>query len=154
MVPKLSKVLVTTDFSDVANKAVPYAYGVAGQGGEVHLLHVIEHQDVPSPLHAHYSPDELNRPEKRKEVTEKVTQELQALIPQGAQEKGVATQTAVGCHPHVARGIIKEAEQRGADCIVVGSHGRGALLHLLLGSVAEEVLRGAAVPVLIVPDRG
>lgn len=153
MATKLHRILVTTDFSEVANKAVPFAYEIANQGGEVHLLHIIEHQKVPSPLIAHYGTDELNDPEKRKEVAAKVEEQLRALIPEEAGEKGVETKAAVGFHPHVAEGIIEEINNRKADAVVVGSHGRSALVHLLLGSVAEEVLRKSPVPVLIVPSR-
>jgi len=46
--------------------------------------------------------------------------------------------------------IIEEANRSSAELIVLGSHGRGALAHLLLGSVAERVLRHAPVPVLLV----
>ena len=49
MIPKISKVLVTTDLSDFANRAIPYAYAVAHPGGEVHLLHLIEHQNAVIP---------------------------------------------------------------------------------------------------------
>ena len=47
--------------------------------------------------------------------------------------------------------ILEEAERVGADCIVMGSHGHGAVHRALLGSVSESVLRKAARPVTIVP---
>lgn len=47
--------------------------------------------------------------------------------------------------------ILKEASKLGADIIVLGSHGRGAMYHLLVGSVSEGVLQKAECPVLIVP---
>lgn len=51
--------------------------------------------------------------------------------------------------------IVRAAHDIGADMIVVGTHGRGGLSHLLLGSVAERVLRDAPVPVVVVrQDRG
>lgn len=49
-----------------------------------------------------------------------------------------------------AHEILGEAKERGADVIVVGTHGRGGLGHLLLGSVAERVIRAADRPVLVV----
>ncbi len=49
--------------------------------------------------------------------------------------------------------ILQEARQYEADLIVIGSHGHGALYHLLLGSVCEGVLRGAHCPVMIVPSQ-
>ncbi|MDT0630853.1 universal stress protein [Rubrivirga litoralis] len=52
-----------------------------------------------------------------------------------------------------ADGIVGRAADVGADLVVVGTHGRGGLGHLLLGSVAAETLRRSPVPVLVVPDR-
>lgn len=49
--------------------------------------------------------------------------------------------------------ILKEASKLEAGFIVVGSHGHGAMLHLLLGSVSDGVIRGTTVPVLVVPMR-
>ncbi len=62
MIPSIDKILVSTDFSEVANRAVPHAYAAVSPGGEVHLIHVIELQDVPSPLYAHYSADQVTTP--------------------------------------------------------------------------------------------
>jgi nucleotide-binding universal stress UspA family protein len=49
--------------------------------------------------------------------------------------------------------ILDLAATEGADVIVIGSHGGGALEHLLVGSVAEKLIREAAIPVLVVPWR-
>lgn len=51
---------------------------------------------------------------------------------------------------HVAKTINEFAQQHGFDEIVMGTHGRGALLHLLLGSVASDVIRAATLPVTLV----
>ena len=151
MIPKISKVLVTTDLSDSANRAIPYAYAVADPGGEVHLLHLIEHQSVPGPLYAHYSSDELNNPEKRAEVAKLVEAELSKLIPKQAADKKIETKVEVVFHPHVGQCILEEIEERKVDMVVMGSHGHTALVTLLMGSVAEEVFRGSPVPMLAVP---
>jgi nucleotide-binding universal stress UspA family protein len=50
--------------------------------------------------------------------------------------------------------IVQYAEESGIDLIVVGTHGRGAFAHLLLGSVAEKVVRKAHCPVLTVRPAG
>ena len=152
--PSLNRVLVVTDFSETANVALPFAYALVNPGGEVHLLHVIEHEEVPNPLYAHYTPDDLATPDKRAQAVKAVERHLLTLVPKAAQQKTVTT--VVGCvlHPEVAPGIVEEARRRMVDAIVMGSHGRTGLKHLLLGSVAEHVLRGAGVPVLVVPRRG
>ena len=153
MIPKANKVLVATDCSDVGNNAIPYAYAAVDPGGEVHVIHVIEHQNVPSPLIAHYSTDNLNDPEKRKEAARRVEAQIGKLIPKAAKDKQVDTVIAAVFHPHVAEGILKEIEERKVDVVVVGDRGHTALSSLLLGSVAEEVLRGSTIPVLIVPGK-
>lgn len=154
MIPKFSKVLVATDCSETANRSVPFAYSIVESDGEVHLIHVIEHEEVPNPLYSHYSSDELNRPDKRKEVAAEVVSHLKKLIPKGAEEKGIKTVVDVAFHGDVPEGIVEESKQRGVECVVVGSHGRSGLVQLLMGSVAESVLRACPVPVLIVPYRG
>jgi nucleotide-binding universal stress UspA family protein len=53
----------------------------------------------------------------------------------------------------VARAILDEAARWGADLIVLGTHGRGGLAHLLLGSVAEGVVHGSSLPVLLLRGR-
>ncbi len=148
---KLNKVLVATDFSDIANAAIPYAYAIVEGNGEVHLIHVVEHQEVPSPMYSHYSSDELNNPEKRAALSAELEQKLSGLVPDTANVKSVTTTVGVVFHPHVAEGIVKEVGQRQVDVIAVGSHGRNALATLLLGSVAEQVVKHSSVPVLIVP---
>jgi nucleotide-binding universal stress UspA family protein len=50
--------------------------------------------------------------------------------------------------------IVKYARDRGIDLIVMGTHGRGGMSHLLLGSVADKVVRTAPCPVMTVRDEG
>jgi nucleotide-binding universal stress UspA family protein len=151
MIPKTKKILVTTDCSDVGNNAIPYAYALVDPGGEVHVIHVIEHRNIPSPLIAHYSTDDLNDPEKRKEAAQRVEAGIGKLIPKEAEDKKVDSIVAAVFHPDVAEGILKEIDERKVDMVVIGDTGHSALSSLLLGSVAEEVLRDSTIPVLIVP---
>jgi nucleotide-binding universal stress UspA family protein len=53
-----------------------------------------------------------------------------------------------------ARTIVEHAKASGIDLIVMGTHGRGGVEHLLMGSVAERVVRSAVCPVLTVRDNG
>src|SRR6266542_4392971 len=62
MILTFKRVLVTTDFSEAGDAAVPHAFRVASDhGAEVVLCHVIETPPTPNPLYAHYSPTELYR---------------------------------------------------------------------------------------------
>lgn len=58
--------------------------------------------------------------------------------------------THVAVHPQPAQGILEYAATRGADLIAVATHGLGGLARLLVGSVADKVIRGASAPVLVV----
>ena len=153
MTPKFRRALLVTDFSDTANKALPFAYTIVEPGGEVVLLHVIEHADVPSPLHATYSAEQLFDPENRKKAIAAVEEHLKSLVPQGFAEKKIETVTLGAIHPEVPDGIVTEAEKLKADAIVIGSHGRSGLAHVWFGSVAEAVMRRSRVPVLVVPRK-
>jgi nucleotide-binding universal stress UspA family protein len=54
----------------------------------------------------------------------------------------------------VAQGILDLAQSRGADVIVIATHGRSGIQRLVLGSVADKVIRGADLPVLVVRPQG
>jgi len=79
---------------------------------------------------------------------------LVAKASEAARAKGVTVEVAVRCEPglRVCDVIVKEAAERRADLIVMGTHGRQGLRRLTLGSDAELVLRESPVPVLLVRD--
>ncbi len=59
--------------------------------------------------------------------------------------------TALMVQGRTAETILKEADNLKAELIIIGSHGHGAVYHLLVGSVSEHVLRKAKCPILVVP---
>jgi nucleotide-binding universal stress UspA family protein len=147
------RILVATDGSKTSGRAVAEAVKVArGTVARLRLVHVID-----SPYayaDAWYAAvsadlDAIQRAWRRagQDVLE------QAAVP--AREAGIEVESALldlnG--RRVSRVITDEAERWGADLIVIGSHGRQGLEQLLLGSVAEGVLRTASVPVLLVRAR-
>jgi nucleotide-binding universal stress UspA family protein len=81
--------------------------------------------------------------------------EAKALVEKAAQRARQAglVVTSQTCDGVAAFEIVKFAERFGADAIVMGTHGRGGLKRLFMGSVAETVLREAAVPVIVVRAR-
>lgn len=141
----LTRVLCPTDFSDVSIKAEAYATAMADHyGASLHLLHV----DPPMPVMAPYGeiPVDIRLFEEQRE------QALADLAAAGerARALGVETETSVrGGHP--AREILTAVEEQAADLLVLGTHGRGGVEHLLLGSVAEKIVRRAPCPVMVVP---
>lgn len=145
------KVLIVTDLSENANRAIGHGYALMPGGGQAHLLHVVEHESVPGPLYSHYTPDDLAQPGKRTAMEDSLKKKLRNLVPDAHNGNAVGTEVAVVFHPHIATAIVEEARARGVQAIVMGTHGRKGLAHLLLGSVTEDVIRHAGLPVLLVP---
>lgn len=154
-IPAYRRVLVTTDFSPLGNLAIPHAYAaVAKPGGVVLLCHVVDLESTPNPLYAHYAPGSPPAPDECRRQEEEVARHLRALIPPDADALGVTTEVlVVEAEESVAATICAAAEQLDADLLVISSHGRSALAHLMFGSVSEEVMRSARVPVLVVRER-
>ncbi|GMV21408.1 MAG: hypothetical protein AMXMBFR57_13570 [Acidimicrobiia bacterium] len=142
----IRRILVPTDFSDPADAAVRYGRAMAEEfGSTLYLLHV-----VPEPFVYPWG-------------TEISTMPLVDLLTQSEQQAGarlkalaaesttlperVKTATAIGTP--VDR-ILQFIADEGIDLVVLGTHGRGAVGHLLLGSVAERIVRRSPVPVLTV----
>ncbi len=141
----LTRILCPTDFSEVSTTAEACATALARHyDAGLHLLHI----DPPTPVMAPYGeiPVDIRLFEEQREQAER---DLEAAR-ERARAAGVAADASVrGGHP--AREILAVAGEIQADLIVLGSHGRGGVEHLLLGSVAEKVMRKAACPVMVVP---
>ncbi len=140
--------LVPIDFSEYAERALDYAIDLAKQlGARLTLLHVVS---------AHIMPElPLTIDETTETVPEGYMRELEKRAQQGleqylkrAQDAGV-TGDVVVVHGIPFQSIIDTAKDRNADLIVMGTHGRTGLKHVLLGSVAEKVVRFAPCPVLV-----
>jgi len=83
-----------------------------------------------------------------------VTQAVEArayleTIARRLHEEGIAVETRVIVAPYAAEAILEEADKRHRDLIALATHGRGGLRRMLLGSVADEVIRGTAIPILV-----
>ena len=141
----LTRILCPTDFSDVSTKAEAYATALAGRyDARLHLLHV----DPPTPIMSPYGemPVDIRLFEEQRDQAEKDL----ATSRERARAAGVPAEASVrGGHP--AREILTVADEFHADLVVIGTHGRGGVEHLLLGSVAEKVMRKAPCPVMVVP---
>ncbi len=138
-------ILVPTDFSGAARKALRLASLLAPSECSVHLMHVITPVETDP-----YSPLNL-RPElrERQRLPEEVTQEL---LEQLSREVSAATVLAWRRASDVVHAILDYADTIAAELIVMGTHGRRGLKRFLLGSVAEAVVRRAAIPVLTVRE--
>jgi nucleotide-binding universal stress UspA family protein len=142
----IQRILVPTDFSEPAEAALRYARALAGEfGSTLHLMHVVPEPYVyPWGTEVSTLPlvDLLTQSEKQ------AGERLKTLVDEtGAMKGRVKTATAIGTP--VDR-ILQYQADEGIDLIVMGTHGRGAVGHLLLGSVAERIVRRSPVPVLTV----
>jgi nucleotide-binding universal stress UspA family protein len=151
-IPDARRVLAPTDFSPHAERAVSWAYALAGPGGTVVLLHVLERAPTPNPLYAHYERGHPESPEERRAREPELRDRLRALAPPGAAQRGVATEVEVAEGADVADCILDAARRLRCDAICIASRGRGALARKLLGSDAEAVLRAAGIPVFLIPS--
>jgi nucleotide-binding universal stress UspA family protein len=141
--PKLNRVLVATDFSDLGNKAIPYACAVLRRGGTLKLVHVTEP--------AGGAASEINKPRPAKE-NPKLRGELRALVPTDA-GANFEIETEIIENANAAEAIRQAAERFDADAICVGSHGRSGVLKTLLGGVSSELMSKSERPVLVVRSR-
>jgi nucleotide-binding universal stress UspA family protein len=95
MIATFKRVLVTTDFSEAGDAAVPHAFRIASDhGAEVVLCHVIETPPTPNPLYAHYSSTEY-RLEARLQAEQKAHEALRARVPKDATLAAVPYRTRV-----------------------------------------------------------
>lgn len=145
-VPVISQVLVATDLSTLSGGVVPYAYSLVERGGVVHLLHVADRNDKHSLWDFSLNKGKgVPLP-----VAAQIEASLQALVPEGADRRDIRTQVHIVEGGRVSTLILQHAGRLGVDAICVGSHGAGGLGKVLLGSVAQQVLEGATVPVFVV----
>ena len=148
----LKRILFPTDFSDCAARAKLMAHELCAQfSAELHLLHVIHDLSVEVPefgMGLAFPAYVENIGSHRKEMQQKALQSLESDV--GAswrKQHGVVLGTRIGVP---SAEILRYAGEHEIDLIVVGSHGRTGLTHVLLGSVAEKVVRKSPCPVLTV----
>lgn len=144
----MNKLLAALDFSDATGQVLDQAAALAEAfSAELTLLHVA----APDPDFVGYEagPDTVR--DTRAGELRGEHRKLQELA-DGLRERGIPTRALLIQGPTVEK-ILDEAARTAAGAIVIGSHGHGALHRVLLGSVSEGVMRGAACPVHVVPTR-
>jgi nucleotide-binding universal stress UspA family protein len=143
------RILVPTDFSEGATRALTLATKFAKLlRAAIDLLHV---QAIPTFAPVPSVPGALPLPLPLPDAAQGIRESLNMLAA-GVREAGLECQTGT-VEGNPGDEIVGYAMKIGADLIVMGTHGRGGLSRVLLGSVAEKVLRGTCCPVLVVPVR-
>jgi nucleotide-binding universal stress UspA family protein len=143
----LKHVLIATDFSPASDVALRYATELARTfSATLHVVHVVDE------LGAHTtSPNtaQLNLGQLQKALETEAREALDALV-SDEDRKTLGTRTHLITAPNPAQAILAYAREHVVDVIVVGTQGRTGVAHLLLGSVAERIVRTAPCPVLTV----
>ena len=144
---KIERILVPMDFSSFSLAALEYATALAESfGAELHLIHVME-DPVP---YARKSESLAIVAKLREELQGEAEAEIKAAAAAHVGSDLTLRHSITWGEPFVD--IVRYARDNEIDLIVMGTHGRGAVQHMLLGSVAEKVLRKAPCPVLTVRD--
>lgn len=144
------RILVTTDLSDDAARSFPKVAELAReQGGRVTLFHVVHDVVIPPPAGVPVATP-LHAPE----VGQKRAEAERRLKELGAEHfAGLEVDVVTVVAPGAADAIAGYAEEHGYDLVAMSTHGRSGFRRLVLGSVAEAVLRHATVPVLLFPKQ-
>ncbi|ATB38291.1 Universal stress protein family [Cystobacter fuscus] len=128
-VPALRSVLVATDFSEAANRAIPHAFSLLPNGGTVYLVTVARHAT---------------------EQAQELRSRLRQLLPKDADAQGREVRVMVLSGHDVAPVLLKVAERLSVDVICLGTHGHSGLKKTVMGTVAKEIMAHSDRPMLVV----
>jgi len=136
------RILFPTDFSDHAAHAQRYAVSLARQyGSDLHIIHVVQ-------LFNYVVDFGMDNTSQYESVQASLKEMMDTLLADLADEPFSLTGEVIQGEP--VKEIVSAARDDNSSLIVMGTHGRAALEHVLLGSIAERVVRKATCPVLTV----
>ena len=142
----IKNILVATDFSEPSDTALAYGRELARTfGATLHVLHVAENLAARAAADAY----PMALPDMQRDIEHDAWTRLEATLTSDDRKTLRAKPVVLTANP-TAAAIVDYAREAKSDLIVMGTHGRGAVAHLLMGSVAELVVRTARCPVLTV----
>jgi nucleotide-binding universal stress UspA family protein len=148
---KIGSVLVALDGSAAAESALHHAAELCKvMGAACHVVRVVE---PPTRRITSRIPDTAELVRRSTESAQQEASQYLEELRETTSDLPPGTTTEVITAPGAARAIINAAQAHGADVIAVGSRGRGGAARMVLGSVADKVVRGAATRVLVCPER-
>ena len=146
MTPDIKLILVPFDFSSNSRRALDYAYSLAQKfEADLHLVHVCE---VPGMFTGSMDAYAIAYTDWSQRLGDEAERQLEQLRPALTGVR-VTTEVLFG---NPARAIVTAAGTNAADLIVMGTHGHGPFMHVVMGNVAERVVRTASCPVLTVRE--
>ncbi|MGH7773006.1 MAG: universal stress protein [Candidatus Binatia bacterium] len=154
---KIKKILAPTDFSELSKAGVRYAFNLAKElGAEVIVYHAVNRDELLEYGHEikaersavyPYLPGNLLLEKYELALVRFLKENFSDLLP----SVDVREKVELG---RPESNIVEEAKKEGVDLIVISTHGRTGLSHMLMGSVTEKVVRHASCPVLSIhPER-
>jgi nucleotide-binding universal stress UspA family protein len=145
-----SKILVAVDESETSRHALKQAIELARNlSSALRMIHVVDMSWLP--IGPEVAIDTAALSAARRGVGEKIIAAARDVAKEvGFEAEAVLIETESPIQ-HVAEAIVREASRWGADLVVMGTHGRRGLQHLMLGSVAERMARLSSGPVLMIP---
>ena len=148
----IKTILVTTDLSDEALKAYPYARSLAkAYNAKIYVLTCID-TSIQLGIGGSMEMPVMYVPETIAAIKEKTINELREHLSKHFPDESpeyIVREAALPVH-HIITDFIKES---GVDLVVIASHGRSGIRRTFMGSVAEQVLRASSKPVLVVPAK-
>jgi universal stress protein A len=150
MKPDIRRILVPIDFSPTSDQALHYAAALAEEfGASLKIVHVIEDRLMTGPWPAEVYLGEL--PKLREDLVKDAERRMVTCLESLTAKNIAATgEVLIGGPSHV---ILEQASTSAVDLIVMGTHGRTGITHLLIGSVAERIIRHAPCPVFVVRQK-
>ncbi|MFQ5715182.1 MAG: universal stress protein [Candidatus Scalinduaceae bacterium] len=143
----LKKILCPIDHSDCSKEALKYAVSFAMKDeAKLYLLHVIDIRSFDESL------DKMTRQMPDDETIKQLETKLFECVPEEIRNDMQVEALVVQGIPFAE--IISNAKKNKVDMIVMGTHGRTGLAHIMIGSVSEKVVRNAHCPVLTVRQSG
>ena len=147
--PQYKKVLFCTDFSENADYAFDFAYGIAKRDeGLLYILHIIPRNSNQAYAESFVTMEDLEKIQKAVEG-DVANNYNERYVNKIANEIAYELVTKTGRED---KEILTFAKQEHVDIIVMGTHGKTGIEHVFFGSIAEKVLRHSPFPVFIIPD--
>jgi nucleotide-binding universal stress UspA family protein len=142
---KISKILVTTDFSDLSHQAFPAAASLARRlGAQLELVHVME----PMPPSIFFSGEGVQAYDPERDYVMRIENLLERTAREEKSFQGLWVKTRLLEGGFLHERLVRFQEQEGIDLSVMSTHGRSGLARLFMGSFAEKAVRLSVSPVL------
>lgn len=159
MIPEINRILYATDLSDNARHALAYAASMAHRyGAKMIVLHLLD--EIPPnadlAITSYFGAEKWG--ELRKQIERDAIVKLRERVNRFCDDVSAEmascpyiTEDVVVRRGNPVEEIIREAEKRGCDMIVMGTHGLGGLRGAMMGSTSRRVIRRSRIPVVVIP---